>query len=541
LEDRCLPTAAPDAVLQWNAIALDIVRDDHALTGSHEQFGPTQTSRALGIVQAAVYDAVVSIKGDYEPYKFSVPGAAGASVEAAVARAAHDTLVWLYPSRRADLDADLSATLAGIPPKRAADGSAVGGQIAADMIAWRATDHANDPQTYTFGTGVMSWQCDPYNPTQQPLTPEWGNVTPFAMTSGNQFRPPAPPVPKSPEFAAALKEVHDYGGDGVTTPTLRTLDQTEMAIFWGYDGQPGLCSPPRLYNQIVDQIAVQEHNTLLENARLLALVNLALADAGISSWEAKYYYNLARPVTVIQHASEMGNPAIQSDPNWRPLGAPADNGGGSNFTPPFPSYTSGHATFGGAMFETLRKFYGTDNISFTFLSDEFNGKTFDMNGQVRPIAPRHFDTLSQAEEENGQSRIYLGIHWSFDKVNGIREGNQIADYLFASFLRTHPDKGGGPHVLLVVGSGGLSGIGDPAAGPSAIVGSRGARTAVLHPPAEDVSRGVRVSPGGDGTAHRLSLTIISGSRGGRDTVANPLGIELTGLTDVPTFLGGLAV
>ena len=125
-----------------------------------------------------------------------------------------------------------------------------------------------------------------------------------------------------------------------------------------------------------------------------------------------------------------GNPGTIADRNFMPLGAPASNLNGPNFTPPFPAYPSGHAGFGGALFQTLRRFYGTDRIHFTFVSDEFNGITRDNSGNVRPLLPRSFGTLSQAEEENGQSRIYLGIHWSFDKTEGIAQGRQVADHVF---------------------------------------------------------------------------------------------------------------
>src|SRR5436189_4753479 len=174
-----------------------------------------------------------------------------------------------------------------------------------------------------------------------------------------------------------------------------------------------------------------------EPARLLALANVALADAGITCWESKYYYQFWRPITGVRESDPGtgptgagdGNLLTLGDPNFSPLGAPASNLSGPNFTPPFPSYPSGHATFGGAVFQMLRDVYGTDRIAFTFVSDEFNGVTRDNQGRVRPRMARSFSSLSQAEEENGQSRIYLGIHWSFDKTQGIAQGRRVANYV----------------------------------------------------------------------------------------------------------------
>jgi hypothetical protein len=163
-----------------------------------------------------------------------------------------------------------------------------------------------------------------------------------------------------------------------------------------------------------------------------------MADAGIASWESKFFYQFWRPVTGIRESdpgtgpsgSGDGNSSTSGDPTFHPLGAPASNLTGPNFTPPFPAYPSGHATFGGALFETLRNYYHMDDIQFTFTSDEFNGTTIDNAGIVRALKPRTFSSLSQAEEENGQSRIYLGIHWSFDKTQGIAQGRKIADYVY---------------------------------------------------------------------------------------------------------------
>ena len=233
----------------------------------------------------------------------------------------------------------------------------------------------------------------------------------------------------------AFDEVKRLGGDGISTPTERTAEQTFIGTYWAYDGTPSLCAPPRLYNQIATTIAKQKGSNATQLARLLALVNVAMADTGITAWESKYYYQFWRPITGIREAdvgmgptgTGDGNAQTLADIAFMPLGAPASNLLGPNFTPPFPAYPSGHAAFGGALFQVLRRFYGTDNIAFTFVSDEYNGQTADHSGAVRPLRPRSFSSLSQAEEENGQSRIYLGIHWSFDKTEGLTQGEQVAD------------------------------------------------------------------------------------------------------------------
>ena len=450
------PEPNHDAVLDWNAIALQAVADDHTpwIVPTPDQGGPTRTARALAVVHAAIYDAVNSIAGGYEPYLVSMPSAKYTSVDAAVAQAGHDTLVAMFPKQAAVFDAALEESLAQVPDGRGkGPGVAVGRYVARAILRAREDDGSAGPWDYTAPSEAGVYQPWPGEPA--PLTPGWGDVTPFTMTDGDQFPAPPPPAMDSPEYAAAYNEVKDFGGDGVNTPTLRTDEQTEIGIYWGYDGPPGLGTPPRLYNQIARVVAEQEGNTEVENARLFALVNLTMADAGVASWGTKYIYNVWRPLRGIcqldsdGNSMDDGNPLTAADADWKPLGAPYTNGqpGSSNFTPPFPAYTSGHATFGAAFFKTMERFYGTDAVPFTFVSDEFNGVNRDVNGEVRPLRSRSFATFSQAAEENGQSRIYLGVHWAFDKTAGMAQGNGIADHAYDNYLRpTTPEDPQGPPV-----------------------------------------------------------------------------------------------
>lgn len=434
----------------WNEIAINASGLDHTpvASGEHrvfgEQYGPTRASRAMAIVHIAIFEAVNAIAGGYQSYTGLAPAPASTSMDAAIAQAAHDTLIALFPSQTTSCDEQLAEDLSQLRDGHAkAKGIELGQRAAAAILALRAADGSQQAEPHVGVEFLTSdepgqWRQDPISLIPLALGAYWGEVTPFVMKSADQFRVLPPPALASPEYAAAFEEVKAIGGDGVVTPTERSAEQTEIGIYWAYDGTPSLCAPPRLYNQITVQIADQMGSNVVELARLLALVNTAMADAGIAIWESKYYYKFWRPVTGIREADAGtgptgagdGNPATVGDPTFTPLGAPASNLTGPNFTPPFPAYPSGHAGFGGALFQTLRNFYGTDAIAFTFVSDEFNGVTLDNTGNVRPLLPRSFSSLSEAEEENGQSRIYLGIHWAFDKTEGIAQGRRVADYVF---------------------------------------------------------------------------------------------------------------
>ncbi|MEY2481209.1 MAG: hypothetical protein QOI04_2136 [Verrucomicrobiota bacterium] len=443
-----------DAVRRWNEIAINATGLDHTPVAPGEnrvfgeQLGPCRAARAMAMVHIAMFDTVTAVIGEYQSYTGVRAPRGAVSLYVAISQAAHDTLATLFPSQAAQFDASLAADVAQIKnPEERKNGIALGQAAAKAILALRAADGSQTPEPrlgVNFFTSNLAgfWRQDPISLVPIALGAHWHDCKTFVLQTADQFRAPPPPAMNSAEYASAYNEVKRLGGDGVATPTQRTADQTQVGIFWAYDGTPSLCAPPRLYNQIALQIADQMNSDDVDVARLLALVNVAMADAGIAVWDSKFYYNFWRPITGIRESdagtgptgSGDGNAGTLGDPNFRPLGAPASNLTGPNFTPPFPAYPSGHAGFGGALFETLRKFYGTDNVAFTFVSDEFNGQTRGNDAVLRPLMPRSFTSLSQAEEENGQSRIYLGIHWSFDKTEGIAQGRRVADFVFANMF-----------------------------------------------------------------------------------------------------------
>ncbi len=437
------PLGSPSWVTHWSRIAVDTSGLDHAPVAAGEdrvyghQIGPGRASRAMAIVHVAVFEAVNAVFGGYQSYTGLPPASRDVALKAAIAQAAHDTLVDLYPSHARRLEGELDATLAEVEAseEQKEAGLDLGRRAARSILELRANDGSDHPEPI-IGVDYFPeerpgvWRMDPVSQNPVALGARWGEVRPFVLESSSQFRIPPPPALDSPEFAAAYAEVQRLGGDGIATPTERTPDQTAIGIYWAYDGLPSLCAPPRLYNQMTWQLAEEQGLDLVATARLLALVNVAMADGAIASWESKYFYKFERPVTAIRNGDLDGNPATVADPTFTPHGAPASNSTGPNFTPPFPAYPSGHATFGGAVFQMMRHVFGTDDIAFTFVSDEYNGITVDNEGKVRELHPRSFSSLSEAEEQNGQSRIYLGIHWSFDKTEGIAQGRRVADYVF---------------------------------------------------------------------------------------------------------------
>lgn len=452
LPPRYNPPPGPDAprrLAYWNEAALRAVAVDATppfpgrAPVTFDQLGPTRASRAMAIVHLAIFDALNAIRKRYPSYGPPLGAFPDSSLDAAIAQAAHDTLAALYPRQRPRFDRWLADDLARLPAGRATlNGADIGRRAASAILALRADDgfYQGEPvvgEDYPLDNQPGQWRPDPVSRNPIALGAYWGRVRPFVLESGAQFRVPPPPPLTSAAYTNAFNEVRQLGGDGVTTPTIRTPEQTVIGIYWGYDGGAWIGTRPRQYNQIAVQLALARTTDPLDLARVLALVNVAMADAAIAAWDSKYYYRFWRPVTGVREAGPGsgptglgdGNPDTIGDPNWTPLGAPASNLIGPNFTPPFPAYPSGHASLGSAMFQMLRRLYG-DHTGFTFVSDEYNGITRDNHGRVRPRLPRSYASLSQAEEENGQSRIYLGVHWRFDKTGGMEQGRRVGDYIF---------------------------------------------------------------------------------------------------------------
>ncbi len=433
----------PDPILLWNEVALEADRVGHT-NGRGEQVGPVLSSRALAIVHLAMYDAFAGVTNDpaqlprYFVVDVPLP-AAGATVDAAVAAAAYRTLTQLYPSQTPFFTAIFHGV--GTP---AGAGFDFGTAVADRILAHRAGDPGVGSIRYKPSPDRGRHRPDPDNLGQGFYAPDYGSQSMgFGIT--RRFRL-APPPFDDEHYRIALREVRGKGIKPELMGTLpnhisrRTSDETIIGLYWGYDGASHLGTPPRLYNQIIRHVAIAQKNTPAKNARLFAFVNVAMADAGILAWQQKYHHDFWRPVVGIrEHDRSMGpaapvadnNLSDDSDPLWLPLGAPNTNRLAKNFTPPFPAYPSGHATFGAAAFHVTRLFYNVggrynqgvgstlapDNLfdGLDFVSEELNGVSTDNTGTLRPRHRRNFPGgLWRMIEENGRSRVYLGVHWVFD-------------------------------------------------------------------------------------------------------------------------------
>jgi hypothetical protein len=409
LEERCLLSG--NVVARWNELLLEA-----AQTAPPSR---VPVFRNLALEAVAVYDAVNAIDRSYAPYYARVPASRGASEDAAAAQAAHDTLVVLYPQQQAAFDEELAADLAGIPPGRAAQGVAIGQAVAQQILALRSNDGAGAVVPYTPpNQDPGQWQPTPpdFSPATTAHIPL---MTTFAVSNPSQFAPAPPPALTSQEYADNFNEVKALGS---LNSTIRTPDQTQVAFLWRLP-----LTNFQVWNRLAQDMATSHGLTLEQTARLFALMDMTESDGLSTSFTAKYHYALWRPITAIRDPrSDLINPATQSDPTWTTL---------HPTTPAFPTYPSNAGAEGGTSAAILDAFFGTDAIPFQVHWDAYGF----------PGVTRSYSGFWDAANEEGRSRVYGGIHFTFDVTAGHEIGRQVGAYIFSNFLLPVPqsDDGGG--------------------------------------------------------------------------------------------------
>jgi membrane-associated phospholipid phosphatase len=380
------------SVVDWNHELISILGTPGA------QPATVHPTRSFAILQAAEYDAVVSITHAAKPYLFSVDAPAGARPDAAADQAAHDVLAALYPAQKSGIDQVLAGQLAAIPGTTGKQqGIQVGARVAKRLVALRSTDgSALTPPPFVPGTKPGDYRPTPPNfPT--PVFTNWGTIRPFVLSSGQQFRPPAPPPITGPAYARALNQVKSLGQD---TSTTRTADETTQAQFWG-------ASPIwNVWNEVAQKLAVTRNASLERTVTVFENLDLALADATIGLYDAKYHYLLWRPVTAIQLGNTIGNPGIAGDPTWNPFAV----------TAPDPSYPGAHATISEAAATVLSSFFG-EHLQLAVTSDGDPGVT------------RSFGSFQAAANEATLSRLFAGQHTMIDLVAGQHLGQQVGQFV----------------------------------------------------------------------------------------------------------------
>lgn len=390
--DVSLVSAAPlgaEQILRWNNLALQAIATNRT--------APPLAARQLAILSIAMYDAANTVKPDGSNYLLGKTRFKLADIDMAVGSAAYRVLTVLFPSQAALFKAEYLNTTSQI--KNLAGkmyGQVLGYAAANKILNARAADGSTNAVTYTESGLVGRWERTPAA-FAAPLLPQWPGVTPFAMTSASQFRSPAPPSLTSTLYATDLNEVQSLGS---ATSVTRTADQTQIARFWSAGG--GTVTPPGMWNVFAQAQARETGLSITQTAKLFATLNVAMADAGIACWDNKYHFDMWRPVTAIRKADLDGNVATTKDATWTPLLA----------TPPFPTYTSGHSTFSAAAAEVLSAWFGA-NKPFSGTSDSLTGVT------------RSWTSFRAAAAEAGDSRVFGGIHFRFDSVEGLAAGAQI--------------------------------------------------------------------------------------------------------------------
>jgi hypothetical protein len=387
--------ARADVVLDWNARAVATAAGQN----------PFNQARLLAIVQLAVFEAVNAVTGDYEGYTGEVTAAPDASEEAAAIAAAHTTLLAYFPGSAAALDAARASSLAAVADGPAKDaGIAAGEAAAAAMIARRATDRSAPPD-FHFPSSALAgeWQLTPtcFRPDGTPTGGafyHWSTVTPFGIPRAADFIIGPPPDLGSNRYAKDFADVKAFGGAASAT---RPPDRTGVAQFYAS------ASPTQLLNEAARQLSAARGDSLSENARALALLNMAISDSLVVSFATKYRYNFWRPETAIHAADSDGNAKTEPDSAFAPLIA----------TPCFPSYPSNHAAGTNGGLEVLRRLYGAAGHSLA-LTNTLLGVT------------RHYTALNQIADSVDDARVYGGIHFWFDQDAGRRLGREVATYVY---------------------------------------------------------------------------------------------------------------
>ncbi|WP_295641363.1 vanadium-dependent haloperoxidase [uncultured Methylibium sp.] len=390
--------AAPDVIADWNAEARNAI----VIEGS----GTYKASRQLAIVNVAVFDAVNAVERRYRPYRVDTRAEPGASAEAAAVAAARDALAGLFPKLARKFDARQALDLARIPEGPAKEaGLRLGRDVAAQVLAWRAADGHDAKVEYTPPTGPGKWAATPGD-TSIGLT-QWPKIPPFGLLSADQFRSPPPPALDSAEYAESFRRLKEKGGRAGST---RTPEETQIALFWG--NQEGTYSSAGHFNRITEIVARQQKLSLVDRARLFALVGIAQADVSIATLESKYHYLTWRPQEAIRNGEADGNPATAGDPAWESL----LRGAG----PDYPSTLSANA---GATIAILKAVLGRDDIPVTVDSHALWG------------VQRSFGTLTAIADEAGGSRSYSGFHFSYASREGRQGiGDKIGRWVVANHL-----------------------------------------------------------------------------------------------------------
>lgn len=394
------PAPGPQVVLDWSAHARGVLA---AETGNQD---PLVGTRTLAMMHLAMHDAVNAVDRRFQPYAYAATEAQ-ADAEAAAAAAAHGVLAGLFPAHAAALDAQLAESLAAVPDGSAENkGRTLGQQAAAAILQRRANDGSAATLPYTAGVGAGRFQFVP--PFEGFIfRPEWRSVTPFALASVDQFRPGPPPALDSGQYRRDFDEVKS---SGVRTGSSRSTEQTTFARFWYEDCDIG-------WNRITRDVVTRRHLSLHDAARLFGLVNVALADAYIAGWDAKFHHDFWRPITAIRAAADDGNDDTAPDLGWQPL---LD-------TPPVQDYPSTHSVAGAAAARVLASVLGDANeFSLTSSTAE------------QPALARTYRRFSEAANENAESRIVAGLHFRFAVAAGTEMGRRVGDFAHASQLRPAP-------------------------------------------------------------------------------------------------------